>query len=75
RKSTSMEQSHKGILLACGMVAGAAIMGVLLAIPFVIMGSSDALSIVSPSFLPIAGILGVLSIIGLSYWLIAVTKK
>lgn len=75
RKSTTTDQAHKGILLACGMVAGAAIMGVLLAIPFVIMGSSDALSIVTPSFIHVADALGVASVVILSYWLFNVTRK
>lgn len=37
-----------GILMACGMVAGSSLMGVILAIPFVIMGSSEALAIHLP---------------------------
>lgn len=36
---------HKGVLIACGLVAGAALMDVLLAIPFSLLGSPDALSI------------------------------
>ena len=41
-----------GSLLACGLVAGSALMGVILAIPFVIAQSSDALKLVSDHFKP-----------------------
>lgn len=65
-----IEQSFEsGILQACGVVAGAALMGVILAIPFVIQGSSDALSLVSENFAPIATGLGFVATIGLCYWL------
>lgn len=72
KRSTSAgdgEHHQKGILLACGIVAGSAIMGVVLAIPFVIKGSSDALSIVSASFKPIAEVLGTLVFLGLCTWM------
>lgn len=55
-------------LLACGLVAGAALMGVLLAIPFVLKGSSDALRIVPISFRPIAEVLGLLATLGICIW-------
>ncbi len=57
------------ILLACGLVAGAAIMGVVLAIPFMIMGSANALSIVPVYFAPLASFLGLISVCVLLYWL------
>ena len=60
---------QKGILLACGIVAGSAIMGVILAIPFVIAGSSDALALVGASFRTIANILGTLVFLGLCVWM------
>lgn len=45
-QSAMIQSKHqRGILMACGMVAGSALMGVVLAIPFVIMGSSNALAI------------------------------
>src|SRR3990167_4324862 len=40
---------HRGLLLACGIVAGASLMGVLLAIPFAWMESADALRIMPAS--------------------------
>ena len=69
------EKQQRGILLACGLVAGSALMGVVLAIPFVIMGTSDALAVVGKGFKPFAEILGVFSTVFLCYWLYAVTKK
>lgn len=66
----ALTSKHEGaILLACGLVAGAAIMGVLLAIPFVIMGSADALSVVPAYFAPIASFLGLVSLCVLLYWI------
>lgn len=68
-KAHAEELVESGTLLACGIVAGAALMGVLLAIPFVIRGSSDALSLVSDSFAPIAAVLGFGATVALCYWL------
>lgn len=62
------EANHHAILIACGMVAGSAVMGVLLAIPFVLMGSSDALAIVPAGFVPYANVLGVIVFGLLSLW-------
>lgn len=59
---------QNGVLMASGMVAGSAIMGVLLAIPFVLMGSTDALRIVPKAFEPVAKGLGVVTLFGLCYW-------
>lgn len=63
------EESQNGTLLACGLVAGSALMGVLLAIPFVAVGSTDALALVSAHFAPIATLIGVVVTLGLCYWL------
>lgn len=63
------ERYQRGILLACGLVAGSALMGVFLAIPFVIAGNSNVLAIVGPNFDKIADILGALSLVGICYWL------
>ena len=47
----SMDHSSNiGLLMASGLVAGAAITGVLLAVPFVIKGSSDALRLMPNSW-------------------------
>lgn len=41
---------HHGLLIASGLVSGAAVIGVLLAIPFVLQGTSDALRLMPKSF-------------------------
>jgi putative OPT family oligopeptide transporter len=66
---------QKGTLLACGLVAGAALMGVILAIPFVILGSSDALQLVPMGFAPIAAALGFAVTALLCIWLYRSTTK
>lgn len=60
---------HRGLLLSCGLVAGASIMGVLLAIPFAIKQSSDALAIMPESLAPFAGILSVAVTFILCAWM------
>ena len=71
---TAIEQFfEQGTLLACGLVAGAALMGVVLAIPFVLKGSSDALRLVGVGFAPIADGLSVLVLILLCVWLYKTT--
>jgi len=62
-------REHNGLLLACGLVAGAALMGVILAIPFAIAQSSDVLVIVPESFAPYASILSAIISWGLACWL------
>jgi putative OPT family oligopeptide transporter len=73
-QAQAVEQAFEtGTLVACGLVAGAALMGVILAIPFVLKGSSDALSLVSASFAPIATGLGLLGTIFICVWLYRAT--
>lgn len=71
----SRSRLQKGLILACGLVAGAALMGVILAIPFAIDQSSDALKLVSDNFTPIANVLGILSVVGLLWWIYQVVVK
>jgi len=75
RKNKSHEESPNGTLLACGIVAGNALMGVLLAIPFVMLGSSNALALVSAHFAPIALILGVLVMLSLALWMYKTSRN
>lgn len=77
QKNIPEQASHtqQSILVACGMVAGAALMGVALAIPLVLEGTSDALRIVPSSFTPIAHILGVIASIGICIWLFKAAQK
>lgn len=45
RQRPSKTGQQHGLLLACGMVAGASLVGVILAVPFVLAGSSDVLAL------------------------------
>ena len=66
---------HRGLLLACGIVAGASIMGVLLAIPFAWAESADALRIM-PAFLqPFAGVLSLVATFFLCTWIYRVVLR
>ena len=50
---------QQGLLLACGIVAGASIMGVLLAIPFALKQSTDACKLMPDQFASMAGMLSI----------------
>jgi len=68
---------HAGITLACGLVAGAALMGVVLAIPFAIKQSTDVLKIVPDSFTSIANVLSIAVtafLVGLFYYTVCRKK-
>lgn len=67
----SLEDYHhqNGTLLACGLVAGAAVMGVILAIPFVIMGSSSAIAVMPSSLGWLAILLSVIVLLSICRWL------
>lgn len=66
---------HRGLLLACGIVAGASIMGVILAIPFAIKQSSDALKIMPDQYMSLAGILSIVVTILMCAWIYRVVMK
>jgi putative OPT family oligopeptide transporter len=67
------ENSQQGVLLACGLVAGAALMGVFLAIPFVLSSSTDVLSLVSNRYASTVNVLSVLVTILLCIWMYRVS--
>lgn len=71
------ERQQRGLILACGLVAGAALMGVILAIPFAISQSTDILKIVPANFDTISNVLSFLIMIGMVSWVyyIVVKKK
>lgn len=66
---------HRGLLLACGIVAGASLMGVLLAIPFAIKQSSDALRLMPDQYLSFAGILSIIATLMLCVWIYRTVLK
>lgn len=60
--------THRDTVLACGLIAGPALLDVLLAIPFSIMQSPDALNI-APACWPAVGVaLSILVTLGLYRW-------
>ena len=62
-------RKQKGTLIACGMIAGSALMDVLLAVPFSLFHSPDVLQLVGESW-KLPGIyLGVLSTLALAWWI------
>jgi len=57
-----------GTLIACGLVAGSALMDVFVAVPFSLMHSADALSLVGQAWEPYSALLSVVVIAGLGVW-------
>lgn len=57
-----------GLLLACGLVAGAAIMGVVLAIPFAVKGNSNVLSLMPANYAYLSGLFGFIVTTALCLW-------
>jgi putative OPT family oligopeptide transporter len=66
---------HRGLLLACGMVAGASLMGVILAIPFALKQSSDALKIMPDSWTQWSGISSIVVTALLCIWIYRLVLK
>jgi putative OPT family oligopeptide transporter len=66
---------HRGLLLACGIVAGASIMGVVLAIPFALKQSSSALRIMPASLQSLSGVLSLFVTFVLCAWIYRVVMK
>ena len=64
----SFDRAQRGTLIACGLVAGAALMDVLMAIPFSLAKSPDALKIVGDGWGHMAVLLGGLTTLGLGLW-------
>lgn len=69
--SVNQESQHKqlGTLIACGLVAGSALMDVFLAIPFSILKSPDALEIVGSAWHTYSVFLGLGSTLLLAIWI------
>ncbi len=72
QKAADLKQN--GILVACGLVAGAALMGVILAIPFVIMGSSNALNVMPKGLGWLKTSLGLVSFVVMAYWVYSISR-
>jgi len=68
-KEENTTRKQKGTLIACGLVAGSALMDVLLAIPFSLLHSPDALQLVGGSWQTIGVYLSVLTTLALAWWI------
>ena len=68
---------HDAVLLSCGLVAGAALMDVLLAIPLSITGNQRLFAILPISWQALANVLGFVSIlvIGFSFYFMVKSKN
>lgn len=75
RKPTDPYRTQGALLLACGLVAGASLMGVILAVPFALQGSANALSLVDGHYKSIIDIVGLVVTGGLCYWIYTVATK
>jgi len=74
-ESQISKHRHRGLLLACGIVAGASIMGVILAIPFAIKQSSDALKIMPAQYMDLAGTLSIVVTVIMCAWVYRVVMR
>ncbi|KTD61375.1 OPT family oligopeptide transporter [Legionella spiritensis] len=63
------ERKQTGVLIACGLVAGSALLDVLLAIPFSLLRSPDALKLVGHGWHTYSVVLGVISTLLLAGWI------
>ena len=64
-----VKHQHRGLMLACGIVAGSSIMGIVLAIPFALKQSSDALKLMPDNLHSLAGILSLIVTFFLCAWI------
>lgn len=68
-KTTINQHRQIGTLIACGLVAGSALMDVFLAIPFSLLRSPDALRLVGASWETPSVLLGLLTLLLLTAWI------
>ena len=66
---TRESKFQRGVLIACGLVAGSALLDVVLAIPFSILHSPDALRVFGNEWYTGALLLGVVSTLLLAVWM------
>jgi len=71
------QANQRGLLFSSGLITGAALIGIVLAVPFVVEQSTNALRIVPTSFTPYANWLSGVVAVGFCYWLyrVAIQEK
>lgn len=76
KSADNTARQQRGLTFSCGLVAGACLMGVVLAIPFTLAQSTDVLRLMPKHLSLLAGLLGVLSTLGILGWVYrSVCKK
>ncbi len=68
------QRARKGMIIACGLVAGAALMEVVLAIPFVLLSGPDSLRIMPNDWQSVAVVFSVLGTLGIGRWLFKIVS-
>lgn len=74
-RSTETPGRQRGILLASGLVAGEAIAGIALAIPFALAQRTDILRLLPEGFEAVSDLLGVVVFAGFALWLYRVGRR
>lgn len=69
------QTERQGLLFASGLIAGDALIGILLAIPFAAYQNTSILAIVGPSFKETATILGAITFLGIAYYIYGLGYK
>ena len=69
------EASQRGLLFSSGLITGEALLGIILAVPFAILESTEALRILPAEYAGISQILGAAIIVLFMYWLYKVVVK
>lgn len=75
QRENGAAKRYRGMVLSCGLVAGAAIMNVLLAVPFALLHSPSALALVPTSFHVTAEVLGAVVTVALCVFLYQSIRK
>lgn len=66
---------HDALFVACGLVAGSTLMGVILAIPFAIAHNASVLNFMPLTLMPVADLLSILVTLTICYWIYKVAVK
>ena len=84
RRQTPAEQveasNRNGLLFASGLITGEALMGILLAVPIIILKQFDIsmpllnIDDLLPFALPVGEILGTILLLGVAYWLYRIAR-
>jgi len=59
---------HRDTILACGLIAGSAVMDVLLAIPFSMLQNPDVMNLAPVFWQPVSIMLSLMTLLGLFFW-------